>query len=313
MIAFGPVPSRRLGSSLGINHIPPKNCTYSCVYCQVGRTSSMSIERRGIFKVNEIIQDVDNKLRDCDQHERKVDYLTLVPDGEPTLDINLGKIIDGLKQFQIPVAVISNASLINRIDVQNDLQGADWVSLKVDTLDAALWKKIDRPHGKLHLDGILQGITKFRSRYTGKFVTETMLVNGLNDNWGALEPVIAFLKNLNTFTSYFSIPTRPPSDDWVQPPDARFLQEFLVTTSRQLPSMDVLFEAEPNDFQSTGDLPEDILAITSVHPLREEVILRMVEMAGQSNQVIESLVNSGEIIRVKYQSGNFYVRNFASK
>lgn len=313
MIAFGPVPSRRLGSSLGINHIPPKHCPYSCVYCQVGSTSSLSITRQEFFSVQEITDDVEKKLSECKKQNREVDYLTLVPDGEPTLDIHLGELIFRLKQFQIPIAVISNSALINRTDVQDELQQADWVSLKVDSMDETVWKKINRPYGKLRLDDLITGISEFRAKYAGKFVTETMLIRGLNDNAIILDPIIHYLNNLNTFVSYFSIPTRPPAESWVKPPDHSFLQDFLLTTPRQLPSMDILFEAETDDFQSTGDLANDILAITSVHPLREEALKQMVNTSGLGWTIVDSLINNQRLLRVQYQSGVFYLRNHKRK
>ncbi len=313
MIAFGPVPSRRLGSSLGINHIPPKHCPYSCVYCQVGSTSSLSITRQEFFSVKEITDDVEQKLNECKKQNREVDYLTLVPDGEPTLDIHLGELIFRLKQFQIPIAVISNSALINRADVQDELQQADWVSLKVDSMDENVWKKINRPYGKLRLDDLITGISEFRAKYSGKMVTETMLIHGLNDNAAILDPIIHFLNKLNTFVSYFSIPTRPPAVPWVKPPDQAFLQDFLLTTPRQLSSMDILFEAETDDFQSTGDLANDILAITSVHPLREEALKQMVNTAGMDWTIVDTLVNDGRILRIQYQSGVFYLRNHKFK
>lgn len=313
MIAFGPVPSRRLGSSLGINHIPPKHCPYSCVYCQVGSTSSLSITRQEFFSVKEITDDVDQKLNECKNQNREVDYLTLVPDGEPTLDTHLGELIFRLKQFQIPIAVISNSALINLPDVQDELKQADWVSLKVDALDETVWKKNNRPHGRLQLDNLITGISEFRAKYAGKFVTETMLIRGLNDNATILDPIIAFLNNLNTFVSYFSIPTRPPAESWVKPPDQAFLQDFLLTTPRKLSSMDILFEAETDDFQSTGDLANDILAITSVHPLREEALKQMVITSGLDWMIVDELINNKRLLRVQYQSGVFYLRNHKLK
>lgn len=181
MIAFGPVPSRRLGYSLGINNIPAKYCTYSCVYCQVGRTTHMTLDRQEFYPVDQVLAEVGQKVTEVAQAGKKIDYLTLVPDGEPTLDINLGKVISGLKQFGIPVAVISNASLIDQLDVQEELVEADWVSLKVDSVDEKVWKKINRPHRRLYLDRILDGIRSFKTKYPGKLVTESMLVAGLND------------------------------------------------------------------------------------------------------------------------------------
>lgn len=113
MLAFGPIPSRRLGRSLGINNIPSKNCTYSCIYCQLGQTFKKNFERRKFHEPKEILNAVRNKIIKVEELGEKIDYLTFVPDGEPTLDINLGIEIDLLKDLGIKIAVITNSSLIN--------------------------------------------------------------------------------------------------------------------------------------------------------------------------------------------------------
>ena len=133
MIAFGPVPSRRLGRSLGINNIPPKVCTYSCIYCQVGRTLDMQVERRSFYNPDDIAAEVREKVEKAKAVGESIDYLTFVPDGEPTLDANLGREIELLRPLGLKIAVISNGSLITRTDVRDELMQADWVSLKVDS------------------------------------------------------------------------------------------------------------------------------------------------------------------------------------
>jgi len=145
-LAFGPVPSRRLGKSLGINNIPAKTCSYSCVYCQLGRTTNMTTERQAIYKPEDIFIEVERKVDEAVSRNERVDYLAFVPDGEPTLDINLGKEISIFKQMEIPIAVITNASLIWRNDVKEDLLKANLTSLKVDAVSEDLWRRINRPH-----------------------------------------------------------------------------------------------------------------------------------------------------------------------
>ncbi len=149
MIAFGPVPSRRLGRSLGINNIPPKYCTYGCVYCQVGRTSHMQAERSNFYRPEAIVQDVLNKCKKAQEQEQTIDYLTFVPDGEPTLDIDLGLEILLLKPLGIKTAVITNSSLLWRADVRAEIKNADLISVKIDTVNNETWHKINRPHGSV--------------------------------------------------------------------------------------------------------------------------------------------------------------------
>jgi wyosine [tRNA(Phe)-imidazoG37] synthetase (radical SAM superfamily) len=310
MIAFGPVPSRRLGNSLGINHVPAKHCTFSCVYCQVGRTTHMNLERQEFYPVDQILADVERKVVECAQVEKEIEYLTLVPDGEPTLDLNLGKIIRGLKRFRIPIAIISNASLIDRPDVQEELLPADWVSLKVDSVDETTWRKIDRPHRQLSLPDILDGMLTFQKKYRGELVTESMLAAGLNDSEKNTRQLCDFLLELQPLKSYLSIPTRPPAEPGITPPSPDSLQQIIKICSAQIPFMDLLFETEVGEFISTGDLAEDILSITAVHPLREEALRTMVSMAGGTWSVVEELLTTKRISSIDYRNERYFLRHF---
>jgi wyosine [tRNA(Phe)-imidazoG37] synthetase (radical SAM superfamily) len=308
VIAFGPIPSRRLGYSIGINHIPPKHCTYACVYCQVGRTSHLQVSRRAFYPVSQIIDEVGKKIAESDSINHPIDYLTLVPDGEPTLDINLAELIAELKVYRLPIAVISNASLIDREDVQDGLLFADWVSLKVDAIGEDDWRKINRPHHHLSLPSILKNILKFRNRFHGELVTETMLVADVNDSDEAIQKLASFLLKLQPFKSYLSIPTRPPSETWVHPPDPSTLQKILTVLSDELSFIDVLFEAEALDFISTGIISEDILGITAVHPLREEALKDMLRRSGKDWSVVDQLIASNKLICIHYRDERFYMR-----
>lgn len=312
MLAFGPVPSRRLGYSLGINHIPPKHCTYSCVYCQVGRTTALEVKRHDFYPVEQIVWEVEQKITEAVKIGRRVDYLTLVPDGEPALDNHLGKLIEALRVFNIPIAVISNASLIDQPDVQADLLLADWVSLKVDAVSEQEWRRINRPHSHLSLTAILDGMQQFRERFWGKLVTETMLVEGVNDDETAIENLFVFLSQLMPDKSYLSIPTRPPAEGWVKPPSAAVLQKIFTKTPEKIPFIDLLFETEVSDFVSTGNLKADILSTTAVHPLREEALQKMVAQAGADWSVVEALLTAGKIKCIPYRTERFYVRCYAN-
>ena len=146
--------------------------------------SSLVHVSRNVFCIGEqqgIFEAVQNKVEKAKKAGEAVDYLTFVPDGEPTLDVDLGREIELLRPLGIKIAVITNSSLIGREDVREDLTGADWVSLKVDATNEAAWRKVDRPHGRLQLRAILEGMRTFRDIYERELVTETMLVSGVND------------------------------------------------------------------------------------------------------------------------------------
>jgi wyosine [tRNA(Phe)-imidazoG37] synthetase (radical SAM superfamily) len=308
MIAFGPVPSRRLGQSMGINNIPPKICTYSCVYCQVGRTLNMQVKRREFYKPEEIFKFVDKKIKEVKERSEPIDYLTFVPDGEPTLDINLGREIELLKNLGIKIAVITNASLIWDQDVRNDLYNSDWVSVKIDALSQNIWKRMNRSHGSLKLDKILGGITEFARRFKGELATETMLVQGINDNLEHLEKISDFIASLKPNISYIAIPTRPPAEKWVKPPaEHRINMAFQIFQEKSIPT-EFLIGYEGDAFAFTGNAEEDLLSITAVHPMREDQVKTFLKKAKEAWAIIERLINENKLIEVKYKDKTFYTR-----
>ncbi|GAI03556.1 unnamed protein product, partial [marine sediment metagenome] len=182
MLTFGPIPSRRLGRSLGINNIPPKVCTYSCVYCQIGKTSNMKIQPQVFYSPSQIFNEVQEKVEKSREKGESIDYLTFVPDGEPTLDINLGKEIKLIKSLGIKIAVISNSSLIDQKQVRENLKEVDLVSLKVDSVEEEIWRRVNHPHRSLCLKSILDDILEFSRIFKGKIITETMLIKNINDD-----------------------------------------------------------------------------------------------------------------------------------
>lgn len=307
---FGPVPSRRLGYSLGINHVPPKHCSYACVYCQVGRTTALEITPREFYPVEEIVNEVEEKIRECEALGQEIDYLTFVPDGEPTLDLHLAEEIIALRQFGFPIAVISNASLLKLESAREALCLADWVSLKVDSVVEETWRKINRPHHHLKLDQVMQAMYQFAHQFSGELVTETMLIKDLNDSETEMTSVATFLNELQPLKVYLAIPIRPPAELWVAPPDPEKINLAYQILHRRVVLVELLATPEDNLFHVTSDLARDVLAITAVHPLREEVVLEMARKSGQSWEVIEELIAQGLLVCLQYEGSRFYLRRF---
>jgi len=308
MIAFGPVPSRRLGRSLGINNIPPKVCTYSCVYCQLGRTIKMQVDRCAFYQPDEIVKDVERKVESAREVGESIDYLTFVPDGEPTLDVNLGREIELLKSLGIRIAVITNASLIWHEDVREDLMKADWVSLKVDATREEVWRRINRPHGKLQLASILDGTLEFAKAFGGELATETMLVAGINDSHDHVQETTDFLARLRPARAYLSIPTRPPAEEWVRPPSEGAINRVYQMFSQRLDHVEHLIGYEGNAFAFTGNVEEDLLGITAVHPMREEAVSEFLARASADWPVVYRLIARGQLIETEYEGRRFYMR-----
>ena len=308
MIAFGPVPSRRLGRSLGINNIPPKVCTYSCSYCQLGHTIRMQVTRQSFYEPREIFRAVQNKVEKVKKAAGAVDYLTFVPDGEPILDANLGPEIEFLRPLGIKIAVITNGSLIWLRDVREDLMKADWVSLKIDSTREAIWRVLDRPHGALKLSLILDGMLEFAHSYGRELVTETMLVQGVNDGDRHLEEIAGFLTQLGPARAYLSIPTRPPAEGWVRAPDEEVINRAYQTLRERVDQVEYLIGYEGNAFAYTGDVEEDLLSITAVHPMREEAVSKFLIRAGSDWAVVQRLIDGGQLIETEYDGSSFYMR-----
>lgn len=308
MLSFGPIPSRRLGRSLGINNIPPKICPFACVYCQLGRTIQMRIERQAFHDPAAILEDVKARVERAADAGEPIDYLTFVPDGEPTLDINLGREIEMLKPLGIKIGVITNSSLIWQPDVRADLSLADWVSVKVDAVRQDVWQRIDRPHGALRLESVLAGLREFAATYAGTLVTETMLVGGVNDATDHAQELSAFLGELSPSTAYLGIPIRPPAKKWVRPPDEESINHIYQIISEKVAQVEYLVGYEGNAFAFTGDVEEDILSITSVHPMREDAVGEFLARAGADWTTIQGLIDRDQLIETEYAGKNYYLR-----
>jgi wyosine [tRNA(Phe)-imidazoG37] synthetase (radical SAM superfamily) len=310
MITFGPVPSRRLGRSLGINNIPPKACSYSCVYCQVGPTREREIEPRPFYAPEEIRRAVEARVEEARNAGEEIDYLTFVPDGEPTLDSRLGETIELLRPLEIKIAVISNGSLIWRREVRGILKKADWVSLKVDSVDETIWRRVNRPHVDLKLDAILAGMLEFEREYKGVLTTETMLLDGVNVDDDVASAVAEFLHKLRPEKAYLSIPIRPPAERGIHAPDEQRLNRIYQIFSRRVAEVEYLTGYEGNAFASTGDPAEDLLSITAVHPMREEAVRELLVKAGSAWDIVQGLIDAGKLRESEYAGRKFYVRCF---
>jgi wyosine [tRNA(Phe)-imidazoG37] synthetase (radical SAM superfamily) len=308
VLTFGPVPSRRLGRSLGINNIPPKICSFSCLYCQVGRTDTLRITRQAFYDPKAIVAEVQRKIEKITAKGESLDFLSFVPDGEPTLDIHLGRTIDLLRPLGIKIAVISNASLLPQKSVRDDLAKADWVSLKVDAVTEKTWRRINRPHRDLDLEIVLEAMLRFAKEYTGELVSETMLVEGINDNPETVNEVGEFLGQLQPARAYLSIPTRPPAESVVHPPPADVLNLAYQLISKTVPHVECLFGYEGNAFSTTGDIAEDLIGIVAVHPMPEEAVQEFLAKAGGSRQTIDKLLAEGRLAVTRYQGKKFYLR-----
>jgi len=268
----------------------------------------MSIRRRSFYDPEFLVRKVRERVEEVRTSGGTIDYLCFVPDGEPTLDLNLGREIEALRPLGIAIGIISNASLVWNGALRRELKGADWVSLKVDAVDERIWKEIDRPHGKLDLGRILDGVLEFSENFRGRLVTETMLVRDLNDGTQALHELADFLGKLQPETAYLSIPLRPPAEENVRAPDEKAVTRAWSILSSRLERVECLVGAEGNDFFSTGRVGEDLLSITSVHPMRIEAVRELLSRSGVPFSIVEELLRSGRLVRTDFNGESFILR-----
>jgi wyosine [tRNA(Phe)-imidazoG37] synthetase (radical SAM superfamily) len=268
---FGPVPSRRLGQSLGIDTIPLKTCNWNCVYCQLGRTVPLTNERREYFPSADILAEVKAVL---DRHQPgEIDWVTFVGSGEPTLHSGIGQPIQDVKALtDLPVAVITNGSLLYLPEVRQALAQADVVMPSLDAGTAVLYRQLNRPHPDVCFDRLVDGMIAFREEYGGQIWVEVMLMQGLNDTEAALHDIAAVLYLIQPDEVHINLPTRPPAETWVREPD----EEGLLRAKAILGDIATIVHPAEGEFDLGGfDTAVDaIIAIITRHPMRQEELER---------------------------------------
>jgi len=220
---YGPVPSRRLGFSLGIDIIPFKNCSFNCIYCQVGRTTNLTIERKEYSPAEEILKAVKDELK----KDNYIDYLTFSGSGEPTLNSKIGYLINELKKITtIPVAVLTNGSLLFIPDVRTDLLKADVVLPTLCAATQEIFQKIHRAHSAITIESITDGLIKFRTEYRGKIWLEVVAIKGINDSPDEIKKLNKIIKKINPDKIQLNTVVRPPCEKWALPLSIDELQKI---------------------------------------------------------------------------------------
>jgi len=211
---FGPVASRRLGISLGVDIIPYKTCTLDCIYCECGKTTDLSLERRH-FEDPQIILD---EVRTITQTDNKIEYITFSGSGEPTLNLDIGNIVRGIKEFcSIPIAILTNGTLLYREDVRRDILQADLVLPSLDAVTPSAFAQVSRPHKDLDIGTIIQGLIDFRQVFPGKIWLEVFLAKGINDNDSELEKIADTIRLIQPDKVQLNSLDRPPAYEGVGP------------------------------------------------------------------------------------------------
>jgi len=220
---FGPVPSRRLGLSLGVDVIPNKLCSLDCVYCEVGITDKRGLARKEYLPAIEILDEVKQVLAEYPQ----LDYITISGSGEPTLNSKIGDIIRGIKQMtNVPVAVLTNGTLLDDPEVRRDLMDADIVSPSLDAVTPEIFEKIDRPNPNLRIDNIIEGIKTFRKEFHGRMWIEILFVRGMNDHDEEVYKLKQVIDEIQPEKVHLNTVIRPPAYSSAQPVEEKRMKEI---------------------------------------------------------------------------------------
>jgi wyosine [tRNA(Phe)-imidazoG37] synthetase (radical SAM superfamily) len=302
---FGPVPSRRLGQSLGIDTIPLKTCNWNCVYCQLGRSVPLANERKEYVPSGEILSEVEQALTVHKPGE--IDWVTFVGSGEPLLHTKMGWLIRQVKTMtKLPVAVITNGSLLYLPKVRQELIAADAVLPTLDAGTAELYRKINRPHPEITFERLLNGLVAFREGYRGKLWVEVMLVDRLNDTPEALWDIAKILQSIKPDAVHINLPTRPPAETWVKPSHSEGLMQAMAIFGH---IAEVVHPAEGSfDLSGFANPVDAIIGIITRHPMRQDQLEHTLECwsPGKVDRVLADLRASGKAQIVERYGVNFW-------
>lgn len=302
---FGPVPSRRLGISLGVDLVPHKVCTLNCIYCEVGRTTNLAIERKEYIPINEVIEELQNYL----DQKPELDFITFSGQGEPTLNSGLGKVIDFIKDnySQYKIAVITNGTLFWNREVRNEVFRADVLLPSLDAVSESSFLKINRPNKNLNIDKIIEGLIKLRTEFKGKIYLEIFLVPKINDT----KDELTLLKNISAKIKpdliQLNTLDRPGTKSFVEPVPKEKLQE-IKEFFKPLPVKIIAKAKTRKQIKSFNkNIQQQILDTIRRRPCTDKDLSEILNLhLNELNKYLSELIDNGKIITDKRERGLFF-------
>jgi wyosine [tRNA(Phe)-imidazoG37] synthetase (radical SAM superfamily) len=300
---FGPVPSRRLGRSLGIDLVPYKTCTFDCIYCDLGRTTRKTLSRQSYVSPKEIQGELELCLPVL---EKKPDYITLSGSGEPTLNTSIREIIQRIKEItSTPVAILTNSSLLSLDEVRRNLSEADVVLPSLDALTPALFEYINRPHSSLSIGRIISGLIQFRKQYRGQMWLEILFCRGVNDGREETERLKEVIERIEPDRIQLNTPVRPPAEDFAFPLTLAQLDEIKERLGDKAEIIPEFAAPTGEKFNSVKD--SEILNLIKRRPCTAEDISKALGL--HLNEVVkflEKLLKEGGVHYRTYEHRGYY-------
>lgn len=301
---FGPVPSRRLGLSLGIDIIPFKTCTLDCIYCQLGRTTNKTIERGKHTASDEILKSLEKVLGEGE----RIDYITFSGSGEPTLNPEIGKMITGIKEMtSIPVAVLTNGTLLYQPRVEADLLEADLVIPSLDGASEEVFRRVNRPHSSLTISEVIRGIKTFSRNFKGKMWLEIMLVKGMNDSEKSINEIKKVIREIKLDKIQLNTVVRPPAEESAGALGWQDLERIRSILGKRCEIIAELKKLEQRAYK--GDIEEAILTMVRRRPLTLADISSSLGLhQNEAIKYIGLLEREGQIKKRIHREKRYYIK-----
>ena len=300
---YGPVPSRRLGRSLGVDLVPHKICTYDCIYCQIGKTTQKTLVRKEYVPVMEVIEEVEFFLK---EETSSIDYLSLSGSGEPTLHSKIRSVIEGIKGItSIPIAVITNGSLLYLEEVRQDLLYADVVLPSLDAVSSEAFLKMNRPDEGLSAERVVEGLVQFRKIYKGQIWLEILFCRGINDSQDELIRMKETIDRIQPDQIHINTVVRPPSEKWAAPLSQKEMEKIRALFGERAI---IISEFDRHPFSLTErDIKEEILKILRRRPLSLNDLSKGMGIPTEElERHIQPLIQKGSIEVCSFGESVFY-------
>lgn len=301
---FGPVPSRRLGVSLGIDLVPFKTCTLDCVYCECGKTNRLTMERKEYVPTQAVLEE----LREYLAGEPALDYITFSGSGEPTLHSHIGEVIDFLKKNygHYRVAVLTNGTLLTEREVRSQLMGADRVIPSLDAVSENAFQKINRPHPAIKNVDVISGLKRFSREYGGELYLEVFIVPGINDTTEELNLLKQAIQEINPQRVQLNSLDRPGTEDWVSAADSTAAQEIAAYLGGRVEIIGA-FSSRHRITGFSKDRERDIISVLQRRPCTEEDLARILNLRlAEVHKYIRFLVDKGIVRYEQRERGGFF-------
>jgi len=299
---YGPVPSRRLGYSLGVDIVPFKTCTLDCVYCQLGNTKRKTIRRKKYFEKDAIL----GQIKEAISSGQRIDYITFSGSGEPTLNVFIGELIREIKKFtSIPVAVLTNGTLLTHQSVRRALSAADLVVPSLDAATQDVFQRINRPHPSLKIRQAIQGLKQFRQEYCGKIWLEILFVKGINDSPDHLDKLKKAIIQIKPDRIHLNTVIRPPAEKSalpLNPQELEKIRQFFGEKAEVVAAFD-----KTQDRPISQDLKDAILDMAARRPVTLDDMSR--SLGKHKNELVkycDILLKEGKIKYVIHEGEKFY-------